>query len=171
MGHWHNKHWKLGLATSASSTIKQILDQVAVDIKFLALTDIVDASVLVKKLPLEHVFTAKTSTVDLPGVLITPARDQIPPNAGDNLQDDYIYQVVVTFVDADNQEETIALNLDKYMLWRQRVTKAFNRKRLSGIATVFTATVEPAEAVIPAAWSSNLYASALLLKFFSRETR
>ena len=110
MGHWHNRHWKLGLATSASSTIKQILDAVAVVIKALALTSIVDASVLVKKLPLEQIFTKDS------------ASDQMRLNSNPEIGCIAAITGIRSFVYWDISREN-SDNMHKY--WREKGSKNF----------------------------------------------
>ncbi len=169
MGHWHSNHWFLGYVDVAGSTYNQCLTATQTAIRNIGLTDVADASVVVKKLPLERVKT--TDGLEWPVVLITPWKSTLAPAAGDNVNDDVVYGVLVTLLDADNQESTLEANLGKYTLWLQQIRKRFNHKLLSGVSTVYDCTVEPAQTVLPAAWKQNLWASALLLKFTSRENR
>ena len=41
----------------------------------------------------------------------------------------------------------------------------------TGTNPIINAYVEPADQLIPSAWTANLYASALLIRFVSREPR
>lgn len=168
MGHWHLKHWKLGLASTASSVHYNCLTAVQTTIRALGLTDVVSASVVVKKLPLQRV--QRSDSLTAPIILITPGRP-VNPDTGSNVQDDIIHSVLVSFLDDDNQEKTLAANMSKYLLWLERVRKAFNRKRLSGVATVYTCVVRPFDPVSYPHWLQNWWASSLLLQFTSRETR
>ena len=167
--HWHLKHWWLGLASDATAVYYDCLVAVQTTIRALGLTGVASASIVVKKLPLDRV--KKNDALSYPIVLITPVREQISPTEGSNLQDDYVYSVLVTILDDDNQEKTLAANLPAYLLWRQQIEHAFQRQRLASLTTVYTATVEPADAVSLPAWARNLYMTALLLRFYSRETR
>ncbi len=170
MGHWHLKHWRLGKASTASSTYFQIAEAVQTVIRALGLADMPSESVLIVKLSLKRRIE-DDAALSYPGVLITTGRDAIPAGQGSNLQDDYIYNITVTLLDSDNQERTLQVNHDKYLLWRQQVEKAFNQKPLSGVSSVYNCQVQPGDAVLPAGWAKNVYAAALLLKFTSRETR
>ena len=169
MGHWNLKHWRLGISSDAVAVQYNCMVQVQTVIRALGLTGIASASVVVKKLPLERV--KKNDGLSFPVVMITPARSPLNPAAGDNVQDDVVYGILVTLMDADNQEPTLALNLPRNVLWLERTRRAFHCKRLPNVATVYTCAVEPAEPVLPQAWAQNLWASALLLKFTSREHR
>lgn len=153
----------------AGSVYYQCLTAVQSAIQNIGLSGVADASVVVKKLPLERVKT--TDGLDWPVVLITPQRSVLNPAAGDNVNDDVVYHVLVTLLDDDNQESTLAANLGTYMLWLQQIRIVFHNKILTGVSTVYGCTVEPAQVVLPAAWAQNLWASALLLKFSSRENR
>ena len=92
-------------------------------------------------------------------------------STGTNCQDDVVQPVLVTLIDQDQQEKTLEKNLSKYMGWLESIRKQFHNKGLTGVSAVYTCTVEPADVVLPQAWQANLWASALLLKFISRETR
>ena len=169
MGHWNLKHWRLGVSSNAVAVQYNCMVQVQTVIRALGLTDIASASVVVKKLPLERV--KENDGLNFPVVMITPVRPTLNPAAGDNVQDDVVYGVLVTLMDADNQEKTLAANLPRNLLWLEQIRRAFHCKRLANVATVYTCAVEPAEPVLSQAWAQNLWASALLLKFTSREHR
>jgi hypothetical protein len=77
----------------------------------------------------------------------------------------------VTIVDRDNQERTREANLDQYLLWREQIARAFRQQRLSGVPEIYTCIVEPDQVVGADAWSKNLFASSLVLRFLSRERR
>ncbi len=170
MGHWHLKHWKLGYNTSTEAVQYQIETQIRTDIRALGLTDVVSASVVVKKTPAAN-WVKEVDGLLWPLILITPQKPQLPPTLGSNVQDDVIYGVMVTLVDDDNQEKTLEANHNKYLLWLQKIRKQFHNKRLSNVSTVYTCQVEQYQPVLPGAWQDNKWASALLIKVFSRETR
>lgn len=161
------------VTTGDESTHYQILVAVQAVIQSLTLAGLDNDSVVVKKLPLERAFDPETANpvVALPCVLITPVREIMPPTAGVTSFDDVLYGVLVTTVGKDNQEKTLAADIDTFTLWRQRIAMAFRSQGLSAVATVYNAVVEPADVVIPSAWHANLFASALLIRFTSRETR
>mgnify|MGYP001585030451 CR=1 FL=1 len=158
------------VTSTTTAILYQILLAVRSRIQALLLDGIANASVVVKKLPMERTFAAQGG-IALPCVLITPQTERMPPLAGTNIKDDITYGVLVTLIASDNQEKTLALNLDRLTLWRERIAKAFRNQRLPGVDSVITASAEPADTVIPAAWAKNLLASAILLRFTSREAR
>ena len=169
MGHWNVKHWFQGYVDSSGSVYYQCLSAVQTGIQNIGLDGIDSDSVVVKKLPLERVKT--NDGLDWPIILITPLKATLNPAAGDNVNDDVVYGVLVTIIAADNQESTLAANLSAYMLWLEQIRKKFHNKLLTNVATVYGCNVEPANTVDFPAWTKNLWASGLLLKFSSREYR
>jgi hypothetical protein len=109
--------------------------------------------------------------VTLPAVLVIPRFEVMNPTAGTNEQDDVAYDIWVVIVEADNREITLAHNLDRRLAQRELIAREFRNQRLSGVDTVFTCSVQPADVTIKDAWGNNLFASAQLLRFMSRETR
>jgi hypothetical protein len=104
----------------------------------------------------------------------------MPPRVGTVNLDDVTYGVLATIIAADNQETTMQAGFSTYSLWSQQIAMAFRQRRLPGVTasigdqvtpTIINAMVEPAQAVIPEAWSADLFATANLLKFVSREPR
>ena len=169
MGHWHNKHWFTTYVDSSGSVFYQCLAAVKTAIQNIGLSGVADASIVVKKLPLERVKT--NDGLDWPVVLITPRKTTLNRAAGDNVNDDVVYGVLVTVIAADNQESTLATNLAAYTLWLEQIRKVFHNKRLTGVNTIYGCAVEPSETVNYPAWTKNLWVSGLLLKFDSREHR
>jgi hypothetical protein len=169
VGHFHIKHWKLGYLDTAEAIQYQILGQVQTAVRALGLTSLASGSVVVKKLPLERV--KRNDALSYPICIITPEQGPLNPMAGDNVNDDIVYGVGVNLADSDNQERTLAANLNKYLLWLQKIRKAFHNKRLSGINTVWTCHVSPMPPVSTSHWMNQLWASGHLLKFISRENR
>lgn len=169
MGHFHLKHWKLGISTAANAVHYECLTSVQTIVRALGLTDVASASVVVKKLPLERV--KRNDSLAYPIIVITPEVGPLNPAAGDNVNDDIIYGVGVNVVDNDNQERTLAANMNKYLLWLQQIRKVFHNKRLSNVSTVFACHVSPFPPVSPHHWVNNFWASGHLLKFTSRENR
>lgn len=169
MGHFHIKHWKLGYLTTTDSIHNQILSQVQTVIRALGLTDVTSGSVVVKKLPLQRV--KRNDSLSYPIIIITPEQTTAPPLAGSNVQDDVIYGVGVSVMDNDNQERTLAANINKYLLWLQKIRRAFHVKRLANVSSVYTCAVVSMPPVSQHHWTHDLWASGHLLKFTSRENR
>jgi hypothetical protein len=137
-------------------------------IRLLALTGLDNASVVIEKLPAGRNLTAG---VGLPAVILSPHRAAMPATAGTNSQDDVHYDVLVAIFDRDNQEPTLEANLDRHLLWRQQIARAFRNQRLAGVPEVINSEVEPAEGLLDEAWKRELMTSAVLVRFTSRETR
>lgn len=169
MGHFHLKHWKLGYASTTDAVHNQCLDQVQTVIRALGLTDVASASVVTKKLPLERV--KNNDSLSYPIIIITPEQVTLNPAAGDNVNDDIVYGVGVNIADNDNQERTLEANLNKYLLWLQKVSRAFHNKRLSNVSSTIGCHVSPMPPVSANHWLHDLWSSGHLLKFISRENR
>jgi hypothetical protein len=138
-------------------------------IRLLALEGLSNARVVIEKLPV--VRAAGAAAFGLPAILLSPERTAMPPTSGTNGLDDVHYDVLATILDRDNQEPTLQANLDRHLLWRQQIARAFRNQRLSGVPEVIDASVEPADGLVSEAWKRELMASGLLLRFTSREKR
>ena len=134
------------------------------------LSGIANSSVIVKKQEL-HRLIRQPDGITLPAVIITPLRETMRPTEGVTTFDDVGYGVLVTTVAADNQEATVAANLNRDTLWRQQIARAFRNQRLSGVDEIINAWVEPADFIQLPAWASGLLVSSLAVRFVSRETR
>lgn len=138
-------------------------------IRSLALAGVPNENVVMQKLP--AVRNQLRSVDGLPAVIVSPHRADMPQTLGTNAQDDVHYDVLVAIVDRDNQEPTLAQHLDRHLLWRQQIARAFRNQRLPGVSEIIDTTVESAEGLLEDAWKRELAASAVLLRFTSRETR
>ncbi len=125
----------------------------------------------------EQVVVEKFSTnrgaarLGLPAIVLSPARAAMPATAGTNGLDDVHYDVLVAILDRDNQEPTQGAHLDRHLLWRQQIARAFRNQRLPGVPEVIDTVVDSAEGISVDAWKRELLASALVLRFVSREHR
>jgi hypothetical protein len=146
------------------------LTAVQARIRSLALSGLSGDNVVIKKLPLDRPLVG-SGGIGLPAIILSPRREAMPITAGTNGLDDVHHEVLVAMFDRDNQEQTLQLNLDRHLLWRQQVARAFRNQRLTGVPEVINAAVEPAEGLLSEAWKQELLVSALLLRFTSRETR
>lgn len=144
------------------------LAAVQAKIRLLALDGLTSSRVVVEKLPVARNLA---TGVGLPAVVLSPHRAAMPLTAGTNTLDDVHYDVLVTIVERDNQEPSLHANLDRHLLWRQQIARAFRNQRLGGVPEVIDAAVEPAEGLADESWKRELMTSALLLRFTSREVR
>jgi hypothetical protein len=144
------------------------LNAVQARIRLLGLEGITNAQIVIEKVPAGRNLAAGAG---LPAIVLSPQRTAMPTAAGTNGADDVHYDILVAIFDRDNQEPTLELNLDRHLLWRQQIAKAFRNQRLPGVPEVITSEVEPAEGLIDEAWKRELMVSALRLRFTSRETR
>ena len=116
MSHWYPTHWKTGVASGSDSTDYQCLTATRSTIRLLGLSGLANDSVVVKKLPLERIVRG-SEAIAMPAVLLTPRPEIINPYAGTNVKDDIGYGVLVSILAEDNQEPTLAANLEKYLSW------------------------------------------------------
>jgi hypothetical protein len=158
------------LTSEWSSVYGRVLLATQQAIQSLGLDGLDSASVVVQKLPVDRHLGAADAAA-LPAVLITPAGENIDPAGGTNLMDDVTYAVRVTLIDRDNQEPTLIANVDRYLMWRQRIARTFRNQSLAAVPEIYTTHVEPGDVVDPSAWESNLLTSVLMLRFVSREPR
>lgn len=168
--HFLHNHFLSGRAIVGDSgpVYYRILTAVQATIQGLGLSGISSANIIAKKLPLVRVFA--DNSLSLPGVLITPQREQIT-GRGTNLRDDIVYGVLVTFLETDNQEKTLAANLSRHLQWRETVAGAFRSQRLNGVDEVVIGNVSPLDAVDGGRWLMQYFAGAVLLQFTARQAR
>jgi hypothetical protein len=138
-------------------------------IRSLALPGLNNSRVVVEKLPAMRAATIQA--VGLPAIVLAPQRATMPPSSGTNARDDVHYDVLVAMFDRDNQHVASDAALDRHLLWREQIARAFRNQRLGGVPEVIDASVESADGVLEAAWQRDLLASAILLRFTSRERR
>src|SRR5262249_27966541 len=131
-------------------------------IRALALDGLASDRVVIMKVPLERPLVGADG-LGLPAIVLSPRHEASPASEGTNAQDDVRHDVLVAIFDRDNQEPTLAANLDRHLLWRQQIARAFRNQRLSGVPEVINATVEPAEGLLEEAWKKGLMVSALLV--------
>jgi hypothetical protein len=137
-------------------------------IRSMALAGVDTTRVVIEKVALSRNLSGN---IGLPAIVISPHRAAMPPDSGTNSFDDVHYDVLVAMFDRDNQEASLQANLDRHLLWRQQIARAFRNQRLSAVPEVINAEVEPAEGLLDEAWKHELMVSALLLRFTGRETR
>ena len=158
----------LGITDGTTSVQYRVLDAVQTRLRALGLTGIASGSIIVKKLPLLRALT--DNALALPGVIISPTREQ-RPTTGTNDRDDVVYPVQVAIFSKDQQEKTLAVDLTTHTLWRQQISRAFHNQRLAGVDEVVIASVEPQEVFSLSAWLQQHLVGGLLIRFRCREPR
>ncbi len=137
-------------------------------IRMLNLEGLENEQVLIEKLPTNRHLP---SEVALPAIVLSPTRATMPVEAGTNSMDDVRYDVLVTIFDRDNQEPSLVENLERHLLWRQQIARAFRNQRLPGVPEIIQTEVEPDESVHERSWKRELMTSMVRLRFISREVR
>lgn len=145
-----------------------ILEATKARIELLALTGL-ESVVIQKKLDERLIGDGKQ--FDLPACVLAPMSVTSPANAGTNAQDDVTYTIAVVFFSADNQVSGVEAKDERQFLWLQKTAWAFRQQRLPGVPTVQRTEVQPGEITPDEPWKDGWLASALLLKFTSRELR
>lgn len=155
----------LGNLTDATTAVHyRILEAVRVGVNACALSGIPSAQVHRVWLP-----RVLEGLVTYPAVLICPAgaETDVSQLVG---RDDVGYPVLVALV--DKQQADNAANMPRNLLWRQKVARYFRWQRLAGVTEVQLPTqIIPDQVVIPEAFAKNLFMSAILFRFISREPR
>ena len=137
-------------------------------IRLLGLAGIDSEHVLIEKVPAGRNLS---TAIGLPAIVLSPERAAMPAAEGTNGADDVHYGVLVSIFDRDNQEPSLGANLDRHLLWRQQIARAFRNQRLPGVPEVINSEVEPAEGLLDEAWKRELMTTAMRLRFTSRESR
>ncbi len=127
-------------------------------IRGLDLADVPDAQIVWQKHPLN--MESLTS-----GVFVTPVPETITPAT--NRKDDVGYGVQVTMVQASNQDLTA--NTDRFLLWREKIRKAFQERPLAGVASVYRCKIEPASVFWALGFQQQHDIGALVVRCYSRE--
>ena len=169
MAHWNLHHWFFGYADSTEAVGYQCLTAVQSVVQALGLTGVSSDDVVVKKLPL--VRSVANDGLSYPAIIISPGRPVLPPAAGSNREDDVVYAVGITLLDTDNQERTLAAELNTRLSWIRDIRRAFHNKTLSGVSSVYQCVVEQSDPVWPAGWAANLWVTSLTIRCYSRQNR
>ncbi len=136
-------------------------------IRLLALEGVAPQRVIIEKVPVAR----NLAPENLPTIIVAPKRAAMPAEAGTNGLDDVHYDVLVALVDRDNQQPTDVAQLDRQLLWRQQIARAFRNQRLPGVPEVINSAVEPDDGPHEHGWKHELFNTAIRLRFTSREPR
>ena len=123
--------------------------------------------VIIEKVPIAR----NLAPEDLPTIIVSPKRAAMPADAGTNGLDDVHYDVLVAIIDRDNQQPTDFAQLERQLLWRQQIARAFRNQRLPGVPEVINSAVEPDDGPHEHGWKHELLNTAIRLRFTSREPR
>ena len=143
----------------------QLLTQIHASIVAIGLTGILDASIRIRKIPVEE------PAWSFPYVMVYPiSSETMNPDAGTNQSDDIGYPIGVTMVAADNMDPSDT-NLAKYLKWREDIARTFRNQRISGVAESIRSWIEPGLIREPPAWLHNRWNSRLVVRAICREPR
>lgn len=143
------------------TTVQGLIDDLALD---------GSPTVVIRKVPVDQGL-GLDEDVTFPVIVVAPWKDAMPPAAGTDSADDIIYSVIVLAIMGDDREGTFTANLNRALLWRQTIRRAFHHKPFGYLGNIGNVEAQLLEPVIREAWAAGLLASPLLLNFTSRETR
>ena len=143
------------------TTVQGLIDDLALD---------GSPTVIIRKVPVDQGL-GLDEDVTFPVIVVAPWKDAMPPAAGTDSADDIIYSVIVLAIMGDDREGTFTANLNRALLWRQTIRRAFHHKPFGYLGNIGNVEAQLLEPVIREAWAAGLLASPLLLNFTSRETR
>jgi len=112
------------------------------------------------------------------GCFVSPAIEKFDPMV-ENTSDDFGFGAQVTLIEASNQQlngdtEAGLDEMDRFLLWRERVTDWFlptTEEPLAGVPEVHTITYEPGFLYDPTAFQNQYDAQAILLRCWYRKQR
>jgi hypothetical protein len=157
-----------GYASSSETSVHyQCLEAVQARIQSLSLDGISNDDVQVLKIPLDRGW--EDGTFSYPGVIISSiGAEQQSPSRVTNRRDDIDYPVFVSMLAADNQDLTA--NHNRYLLWRQKINRAFRNQHLPGLECVWC-SVQPMQVTSQSAWFNAIHHSSMIIRCNSREPR
>lgn len=156
------------LVTTGSDALwYRLLVAVQERIQSLTLTGIDNANVIVQKFPFNKKSNAAQAEQMKVGIFVSPVRETLTFKT--NRTDDYGYGIQVTYFAAANRDLT--LNLERTLRWRDTLWKAHIFQTLPGFITEFQCQPEPGPVYDAGAFSEQMDAGSLVLRFFSREAR
>lgn len=150
---------------ATTSVLYRIMTAMQTQIVALSLEDVSSANVVVKWLPrdLDSSVDPKPMIVICPAPL--PENDQSYLTATDHIG----YPVLVASLNAQNQDYDD--NIARNTLHRQKIRQEFISQGLVGVPEVQYCRVEPQAIINPAWFDKNVFYSAQVFRFSSRETR
>jgi len=113
-----------------------------------------------------------------PMILVCPwAQESMPVGQTLNRRDDVGYPCLVSFVQSPdtrldpgaNGDETKSLN--RYLLWREILSRSLRNQPFAAVPEVMTVTVEPNSIAIPGEFVGNAWVSSFIVRFICREVR
>lgn len=140
-----------------------ILQAVRLGIVSLSLTGLTGAKIMRRWLP-----RAWEAVDDPPCIFVCPVGAETYP-VQMNSTDDVSYPVVVAII--DKLQGDASENLNRDLLWRERIEKLLRFQRLSGVPSVMFAESVPDQIIDSAAWAANYLLSVSMFRFVSRQLR
>ena len=147
------------------STYAQVIDAVYDAIVAIDLVGIDSGNIVQMLLPSDREMNVEA----LPAVVVSLTPGPITDEGGTTEHDDWGIPVLVTVIDAANQN----LKIQPYhLLWEEQLRKTFHHQRLSGITANMVCRVEsPTLIDLTLFIEKNLVVASLIVRAITRETR
>lgn len=157
----------------ANAVLFDILTAVRADIVALNLPQIGDAGIVIQKVPANRLKDLPATRY--PCILIAPFGAETIESAS-NLRDDVTYPVLVCILaseknEAEQPQDQQQQNFNLYLTWREEIRKSFSNQRLTS-TLCHKVESQPLPIADREAWfERNIFASGMILKCTSRESR
>ena len=148
----------------ADSVHKQVIDAFVAKAKTLSLAGLGNDQIR----EAWDVTPEQLTGMKLPALLFSPAGNE-EDLGGTNERDDIGYPVAALFL--DRHPVTDPSNMDKALLWRQKVRRAFIQQRLSGVSSVYIVRYRSGPVVVQVPGAYQLLTQPLTFVAVSREAR
>jgi hypothetical protein len=149
--------------TSSDSVMNRVMTAVVTAIEALSLSGVTNANIKKQWRPR----LAEDDTAPLITVCPAPLPELMPSHLTGT---DHIgYPVLVSILDHNNDD--LDLNLQRNLLWRERIVSEFRHQGLSSVAEVLTCTVEHQAVINPSWYEKGVWYSAFVLRYLARVPR
>lgn len=156
--------------TTYRSVWSRILSKVLSQVIGLGLMGIDTANISIQKTPFTRDWTNPGSGKTYPGIIICPwGSETMNPTQGVNRRDDVEYPVLISIFTNDNED--LVNNIDRYLLWREKIARHFRNQKLSGIPEIIKTIPRPLPVYLPEPFQRGVWHSAMVFGFVSREVR
>lgn len=149
--------------TDTEAVYFQILEAVANRIELLNLSGINASKIIKRWMPRE-----RQETANPPVIVISPMGTEEDASKV-MARDDVGYPVLVVMVDAANNDNVHQMN--RNLLWREKIAKAIRNQRLPGVSEVYIGKIDYGSVIDPNSFMNNSWVSVLMFRFYTREQR
>lgn len=146
----------------------KVLKSVLGSLKTMNLPGVSASNIVLQKLPWARDWANAVRT--FPGIVVCPyGSESMSPSEGVNRRDDVGYPVLISVFQNDNED--LITNLNRYLLWRQKIARFFRNQKLAGVTEIIKTVANPLPVLLPDAFTRGVWHSAISFRFISREVR